>query len=147
VNFVHVSCSSVIARKFHELNQAYELLLDPLRRLALDAKLRLKEARAERYKSYDNKRKNMVEELEARERAFKKSRVDKQKEETERWQETERIKEEGRRLREDKERDVRQREEEQLQMAEEAKEDELEAPSLGMFIGVGCVSLTTIQSV
>ncbi|EEB86767.1 hypothetical protein MPER_16156, partial [Moniliophthora perniciosa FA553] len=27
------------ARKFHELNQAYELLLDPLRRLALDPKL------------------------------------------------------------------------------------------------------------
>jgi hypothetical protein len=85
----------------------------------------------ERYKNYDNKRKNMVEELEARERAFKKARVDKQKEETERWQETEKIKEEGRRLREDKERDMRQREEEQLRMAEEAKEDELEAPSLG----------------
>ncbi|THH07121.1 hypothetical protein EW146_g9415 [Bondarzewia mesenterica] len=31
------------ARQFHNLNQAYELLLDPLRRLALDAKLRVKE--------------------------------------------------------------------------------------------------------
>ncbi|KIM91679.1 hypothetical protein PILCRDRAFT_58019, partial [Piloderma croceum F 1598] len=27
------------AKKFHELNQAYELLLDPLRRLAIDAKI------------------------------------------------------------------------------------------------------------
>lgn len=118
------------ARKFHELNQAYELLLDPLRRLALDAKLRIKQARTERYKSYDNKRKNMVEELEAREREFKKARMDKQKEEVERWQETERIKEEGRRLREEKKREAKQREEEQLRAAEEAKEDELDAPSL-----------------
>ncbi|EPQ52028.1 heat shock protein DnaJ, partial [Gloeophyllum trabeum ATCC 11539] len=27
------------AKKFHELTQAYELLLDPLRRLAVDARL------------------------------------------------------------------------------------------------------------
>ena len=70
-----------LARKFHELNQAYELLLDPLRRMALDAKLRVKQARAERFKSYDNKRKNMLNELEERERAFKKRRMDKAKEE------------------------------------------------------------------
>ncbi|KAJ7180498.1 DnaJ-domain-containing protein [Mycena filopes] len=57
------------ARKFHVLTQSYELLLDPLRRLALDAKLRVKAARNERFKSYDNKRKNMVTELEERERA------------------------------------------------------------------------------
>lgn len=130
-----ISYSSLpAARKFHELNQAYELLLDPLRRLALDAKLRIKQARTERYKSYDNKRKNMVEELEAREQAFKKARVDKQKEEVERWQDTERIKEEGRRLREDKEREMKQREEEQLRAAEEARDDELEAPSLGTIL-------------
>jgi len=76
----------------------------------------------------------MVEELEARERAFKKARVDKQKEEVERWQETERIKEEGRRLREDKEREMRLQEEEQLRATEEAKEDELDAPSLGTIL-------------
>lgn len=94
------------ARKFHELNQAYELLLDPLRRLALDAKLRVKQARAERFKSYDNKRKNLVEELEERERAFKKARMDKQKEEVETWRDTERIKEEGKKLREQKEKEM-----------------------------------------
>ncbi|EDR08028.1 uncharacterized protein LACBIDRAFT_327254 [Laccaria bicolor S238N-H82] len=91
------------ARKFHELNQAYELLLDPLRRLALDAKLRVKQAKAERFKNYDNKRKNLVEELEAKEREYKKARVDKQKEEVDKWHQTEKIKEEGRKLREERE--------------------------------------------
>lgn len=88
-----------LARKFHELNQAYELLLDPLRRLALDAKLRLKQARAQRFKSYDNKRKNLVEELEAREREFKKRKQEQEKEEIRRWHETEEIKDQGRKLR------------------------------------------------
>ena len=64
--------------KFHALNQAYELLLDPLRRLALDAKQRLKEARKVRYAQYDAKRKNMLDDLEERERAFKKSRMEKE---------------------------------------------------------------------
>src|SRR5687767_9173710 len=108
-----LDCASLIlchslARKFHELNQAYELLLDPLRRLALDAKLRLKLARAERYKAYDNKRKTMLDELEAAEQANKKARVEKQKEEAARWQQTEQIKEEGRKMREAKEREIRQ---------------------------------------
>ncbi|KJA23059.1 hypothetical protein HYPSUDRAFT_201621 [Hypholoma sublateritium FD-334 SS-4] len=97
------------ARKFHELNQAYELLLDPLRRMAVDAKLRLKQARAERFKSYDTKRKNLVEELEERERAFKKARTEKQAEEVATWRDTERIKEEGKRLREQKEKELREK--------------------------------------
>ncbi|CAA7264342.1 unnamed protein product [Cyclocybe aegerita] len=110
------------ARKFHELNQAYELLLDPLRRLALDAKLRLQQARKERFKAYDNKRKNLVEELEERERAFKKARIEKQKEEVQTWQSNERIKEEGKRLREEKEREMKAR------MAPQVPEVEEEAP-------------------
>ncbi|KAF9066602.1 DnaJ-domain-containing protein [Rhodocollybia butyracea] len=114
------------ARKFHELNQAYELLLDPLRRLALDAKLRVKQARNERYKTFDLKRKTMVDELEERERAFKKSKVDKQKEEASRWQETEKIKDEGRRLREEKMKEAEKREQEASQMAKE--EQEMDAP-------------------
>ncbi|KAG5648295.1 hypothetical protein DXG03_004867 [Asterophora parasitica] len=116
------------ARKFHELNQAYELLLDPLRRLALDAKLRLKLARAERFKSYDNKRKNMVEELEARERAFKKARVEKQQAEVRQWQETEQIKDQGRRLREEKEKELREREEENKRRAAEEAQEDVDAP-------------------
>ncbi|KAJ7100076.1 DnaJ domain-containing protein [Mycena belliarum] len=114
------------ARKFHELTQSYELLLDPLRRLALDAKLRVKAARDERFKSYDNKRKNMVTELEERERAFKKAKMDQQRDEVNRWQENEKIKDEGRRLREERETELRKREAE----AQRATDEEVEAPSL-----------------
>ncbi|KAF8216275.1 hypothetical protein K438DRAFT_1914284 [Mycena galopus ATCC 62051] len=115
------------ARKFHVLTQSYELLLDPLRRLALDAKLRVKAARDERFKSYDNKRKNMVTELEERERAFKKAKMDQQRDEASRWQETEKIKDEGRRLREERENELRRREQEARQPP---AEDDMEAPSL-----------------
>ncbi|KAJ8519195.1 hypothetical protein ONZ45_g3837 [Pleurotus djamor] len=122
------------SRKFHELNQAYELLLDPLRRLALDAKLRVKLARKERFKAYDSKRKNLVEELEERERAFKKARVEKQQEEIKVWHETERIKEEGRKLREERERGLRQQQPSATTSKDEdATTDEMEAPSLGDF--------------
>ena len=105
-------------------------MLDPLRRLALDAKLRVKLARAERFKSYDNKRKNLVEELEERERAFKKARMDKQKEEVETWRETERIKEQGKFMREQKEKELQQmmmKNQEEREVAKEREEDE-EAP-------------------
>ncbi|KAJ7629356.1 hypothetical protein DFH06DRAFT_1006100 [Mycena polygramma] len=114
------------ARKFHELTQSYELLLDPLRRLALDAKLRVKAARDERFKSYDNKRKNMVNELEEREPAFKKAKMEQQRDEATRWHETEKIKDEGRRLREERENDLRKREAQMRQ----ATDDDMEAPSL-----------------
>ncbi|KAJ3988945.1 DnaJ-domain-containing protein [Lentinula detonsa] len=116
------------ARKFHELNQAYELLLDPLRRLALDAKLRLKQAQKERYKNYDLKRKTMVDELEERERALKKTKSDKQKEEAARSQETERIKDQGRRLREEKLKEFEKKEQEAMSAAKE--EQETDAPTL-----------------
>ncbi|KAJ7774478.1 hypothetical protein DFH07DRAFT_732782 [Mycena maculata] len=114
------------ARKFHVLTQSYELLLDPLRRLALDAKLRVKAARDERFKSYDNKRKNMVTELEERERAFKKAKMDQQRDEAARWEETEKIKDEGRRLREERENALRKREAEARQTVDE----DIEAPNL-----------------
>jgi len=42
--------------------------LDPLRRLALDLKLRVN---TERFKAADSKRKNLLDELEEGERAFK----------------------------------------------------------------------------
>jgi DnaJ family protein C protein 17 len=50
-----------------------------------------------------------VEELEERERAFKKARADKQKEEVETWRETERIKEQGKLMREQKEKLLQQK--------------------------------------
>jgi DnaJ family protein C protein 17 len=124
------------ARLFHELTQASELLLDPLRRMALDAKLRLAEAKKTRFAAYDNKRKNLVAELEERERAFKKSRVDKDREERERYHESERIKEEGRRLREGKEKARQQFEErsEEEKAASAAKRTEDDPPELGTLI-------------
>lgn len=96
-----------LARLFHELNQAYELLLDPLRRLAIDATLRVKAARKARFSTFDGKRKAMQEELEERERAFnKKAKMEKRDEEVKVWHETERIKEEGRRMREEREKEA-----------------------------------------
>ena len=75
--------------------------------MALDAKMRIKEARKARYASYDAKRKTMVEDLEERERTLKKARVEKEAEKKARWHENERIMEEGRRLREERERELR----------------------------------------
>ncbi|KII87804.1 hypothetical protein PLICRDRAFT_111887 [Plicaturopsis crispa FD-325 SS-3] len=118
------------ARKFHELNQAYELLLDPLRRLALDAKLRIVLARKERFSNYDAKRKNLVEELEERERAHKKARVEKQKSEIERHNEEERIKEEGRKRRAEMEEEVRRRDEE-AEKERLKREEENAPPAIG----------------
>jgi DnaJ family protein C protein 17 len=71
----------------------------------LDAKLRLKEAaRKARLGKYDVKRKVLVEELEEREREFKKVRLETH------WQQqeadNERIKEEGRRLREERQKAI-----------------------------------------
>lgn len=105
--------------------------MDPLRKLALDAKLRLKQARTERFKAYDTKRKVLVEELEERERAFKKAKVDKQKEELAQFHETEKIKDEGRRLREEREKKAVEREEEERKAS--AVSDSSDEPTLGTF--------------
>ncbi|KAI0032401.1 DnaJ domain-containing protein [Vararia minispora EC-137] len=118
------------ARKFHELNQAYELLLDPLRRLALDAKLRAVEARKQRFAKYDSKRKHLLEELEERERTFKKARAEQAAVQRAQAQETEKIKDEGRRLREERERELRLKEEEAEREAAAARAT-LEPPPLG----------------
>jgi DnaJ homolog subfamily C member 17 len=106
------------------------LLVDPLRRLALDAKLRLREAQKARFGKYDAKRKVLVEELQERERAFKKAKTQQQKEEADRLQETERIDAEGRRMREEKEKELLKVEEE-MQKAAEEREKEMTPPALG----------------
>ena len=125
-----------LARKFHELNQAYELLLDPLRRMALDAKLRLKEARKTRFASFDAKRKGLVSELEEREQAFKKAKLEKEEKQKETWRENERIMEEGRILREEREKELVRREmeaEERERKKREAEGTEFEPPALGEY--------------
>lgn len=91
-------------------------------------------AKKTRFAAYDNKRKEMVAELEERERAFKKSRVEKDKEERERWHEGERIKEEGRRMREAREKARVEVEEAGVraeQAAKTAASEEDEPPALG----------------
>lgn len=78
----------------------------------------------------------MVEELEERERAFKKAKVDKKNEEIKVQMETERIKEEGRKLREQKEKEMRMREEERTKGDVEEEDMDL-PPELRMFFSFG----------
>ena len=120
-------------------------MLDPLRRMALDAKVRLKEAKAQRFKQYDSKRKAMVEELEERERAFKKAKMEQQKEEVARWHETEKIKEEGKRLREERQRAMQEREREQEAAARQAEQEASDVPSIGEWItAIHCVRMSLL---
>ena len=92
--------------------------------------MRVKQAKAERFKNYDNKRKNLVEELEAKEREYKKARVDKQKEEVDKWHQTEKIKEEGRKLREEREKELLMRARQQQEPRVDQEEDA--PPALGL---------------
>ncbi len=62
------------AQKFHELVQAYELLLDPLRRSALDNDLLLRLSRKSKLSSSAAKRDAFREDLEKRESDFQKAR-------------------------------------------------------------------------
>ena len=119
-------------QKFHALNQAYELLLDPLRRLAVDAKLRIQNARKARYANYDSKRKAMMEDLEDRERAFKKQKENRDKEQRDKHAQAEMAKGEGKRMMEERLAAMKAMEEQQT--AEAAKEEE-EAlpPTIGLF--------------
>ncbi|KAH7886981.1 hypothetical protein F5I97DRAFT_1927259 [Phlebopus sp. FC_14] len=125
------------AQKFHALTTASTLLLDPLRRLALDAQLRLAAAKKARFASYDTKRKNLVTELEEREREFKRARMEKQKEKAAREEENDRVKEAGRRLREERERErevqARTKDEETHVEKEDEALDAVAPPSLGPY--------------
>ena len=100
--------------------------------MALDAKMRIKEARKLRFAQYDTKRKNLVEELEERERAFKKAKLDKEEKQKSVWRENERIMEEGRLMREKRAKEFQDREEEATK-ARERERAELEPPKLGEF--------------
>ncbi|KAF8551656.1 DnaJ-domain-containing protein [Imleria badia] len=125
------------AQKFHALTVASTLLLDPLRRLALDAQLRLAAAKKARFSSYDNKRKALVTELEERERAFKKSRLEQQKQKAAREGENDRVKEAGRQMREERERRLEEmagtKGEEVRTEADEDGLDEHAPPPLGPY--------------
>jgi DnaJ homolog subfamily C member 17 len=102
--------------------------------MALDAKMRLKEARKARYAQYDMKRKNLVDELEERERSFKKAKVKKEEKEKEMWRENERIMEEGRLMREKRDKELREKVEEAERKARTPDADGPDPPSLGIVI-------------
>ncbi|KAF8483487.1 DnaJ-domain-containing protein [Russula ochroleuca] len=118
------------ARLFHELTQAYELLLDPLRRMALDAKLRIQEARKQRYANFDKKRKAMLEELEEAERADREAKSAEATKKQRYAQEAEQIRDAGRRMVEERQAELR-RQREEVEQAEKSAQDELEPPPLG----------------
>lgn len=88
------------AALFHELSIAADILSDPTQRASFDAVLTARNARKARFAALDNKRKALAEDLEAREREFKKQKAGEATEATRKKQELERLKEEGRRLRE-----------------------------------------------
>lgn len=62
--------------KFHQLNIVLEILTSPTARLAYDNLLKAKAAKAARTAKYDNERRRMQADLEAREREAKKRKYD-----------------------------------------------------------------------
>jgi DnaJ family protein C protein 17 len=124
-----------IARLFHELTQAHELLLDPLRRMALDAMLRSQEARKQRYANFDKKRKGLVDELEEAERAAREAKSTETKKKQKYAQEAEQIRDAGRRMVEKRQADLR-RQQEEAEQAEKSAREELEPPPLGVYLSL-----------
>lgn len=84
------------AALFHDLKTASAILLDPIQRASFDALLSARNARKLRFAALDSKRKAMAEELERGEREFKKRKAT----EGQQKNEVERLKEEGRKMRE-----------------------------------------------
>ncbi|KAG0040949.1 DnaJ (Hsp40), sub C, member 17 [Podila clonocystis] len=64
------------AKIFHELSQAYDLLLDPAARAAFDNLLNVKVQAKARNDKYDATRKRFMDDLKSREEAFKKQQQD-----------------------------------------------------------------------
>ncbi|KAG8892651.1 hypothetical protein FRB99_002558 [Tulasnella sp. 403] len=118
------------AQKFHELNNAYELLLDPIRKTELDTKLKAQQARKIRFAAHDSKRKAMLDELEKSERDFKKSKLDERMAKDARLKEEERIKEEGKRLVKERQ-DAALAKERQQEREAKGKEKAADAPPAG----------------
>lgn len=74
----------------------------------------------------------MVEDLEKRERAFKKAKSERDDEERKRWSDIERVKEEGKRMMEEREKEIRRREEDAASEKVAAEEEDL-PPPLGSY--------------
>lgn len=101
--------------------------------MALDAKLRIQQARTQRYANYDKKRKDMVEELEEAERAAAASKSAEAKKKQKYAQEAEQIRDAGRRMVEERQAELR-RQQEEAERAEKSAQEELEPPPLGAYL-------------
>ncbi|GAA5912828.1 J domain-containing protein [Sporobolomyces salmoneus] len=93
------------ARLFHELRVAADLLADPTQRASFDSLLNARNARKLRFSALDNKRKAMAQDLEQREKDFKRQKGEEDIAARQKQSELERLKEEGRKLRETREKE------------------------------------------
>ena len=100
--------------------------------MALDAKLRIQEARKQRYANFDKKRKAMLEELEEAERADREAKSAETTKKQRYAQEAEQIRDAGRRMVEERQADLR-RQQEEAERAEKSAQEELEPPPLGVY--------------
>ncbi|BGP31617.1 hypothetical protein JCM10296v2_003389 [Rhodotorula toruloides] len=110
------------AALFHELSIAVDVLSDPSKRSTFDSLLAARNARKARFAALDNKRKAMAEELERSERESKRAREG----ERSKKMEVERLKEEGRRLREERARVAQGQEEGRRKVREEEERKRVE---------------------
>jgi len=123
---------------FHELRLAADLLSDPTQRASFDSLLNARNARKLRFSALDNKRKSMAEDLERREKEFKRRKEGEDSEMGRKKSELERLKEEGRRMREVREKEQEREEREGVgrRKEEEKKKREVEKRIQGQRDGV-----------
>ena len=74
----------------------------------------------------------MLDDLEERERVFKKARMERREEEVKRWADVERVKDEGKRMMEEREKEIRTKEEE-AERARMPLEEEDVPPTIGAY--------------
>lgn len=114
------------ARLFHELRVAADLLSDPTQRASFDNLLNARNARKLRFSALDNKRKAMAQDLEQREKDFKRQKGEEDLAARQKKSELERLKEEGRKLRESREKDAQKKEAEETKLREEQERERKE---------------------
>ncbi|KAK5822498.1 hypothetical protein F5H01DRAFT_289552 [Linnemannia elongata] len=110
------------AKVFHELSQAYDLLLDPAARAAFDNLLNVKVQAKERSDKYDSVRRKMKEDLENRENAFKKQQQDEKAAALRMHYEMERLKKENIKKREEREAELLKQADQLSQAAEAVRQ-------------------------
>ncbi|RUP47299.1 hypothetical protein BC936DRAFT_145897 [Jimgerdemannia flammicorona] len=95
------------AALFHALSQAHDVLSDPQAKLAYDDLVKARVAKKNKYAAMDAKRKAMKDDLDDRENAVKKQKMDEKMAEARLQAELERLRAEGARRRKEKEEELR----------------------------------------